>query len=126
MLITVPSAVNLRKRLAVLLGRTNLPRFESYYWYPGPWRGHIREYTKGDLRLLSQCLGLRIVELKSCDHMLQLLPPFWRPLYLAITAVLRDCKDSWLLLATKDKGWKPTTLTRTEVSSLLERYGGAY
>ena len=40
--ITVPNAVNIRKRLDVLRGRSNLPDFAGYYWYPGAWRGHIR------------------------------------------------------------------------------------
>ena len=30
---------------------------QLHYWFPEPWRGHVREYTKGDLRslALSQC-----------------------------------------------------------------------
>lgn len=47
--ITVPNAVNIRKRLDVLRGKTNLPGFAGYYWYPGHWRGHIREYVREDL-----------------------------------------------------------------------------
>ena len=53
LLITVPNAVNIRKRVAVLIGKTNLPPFDSYYWYPGHWRGHVREYVKGDLESLA-------------------------------------------------------------------------
>jgi SAM-dependent methyltransferase len=33
--VTVPSHVNLRKRLAVLRGRTSHPQYQLYYWYPG-------------------------------------------------------------------------------------------
>ncbi len=38
--ISVPNAVNLRKRLLVLSGRTNYPRFAAYYWSSPHWRGH--------------------------------------------------------------------------------------
>ncbi|MGH7701628.1 MAG: class I SAM-dependent methyltransferase, partial [Gemmatimonadales bacterium] len=62
-LATVPNGVNIRKRLDVIRGRTNLPRYDGYYWYPGPWRGHIREYVREDLVKLAGYLGLEIVEL---------------------------------------------------------------
>jgi 2-polyprenyl-3-methyl-5-hydroxy-6-metoxy-1,4-benzoquinol methylase len=37
--ITVPNHVNLRKRLAVLCGKTSHAPYVMYYWYPGGWRG---------------------------------------------------------------------------------------
>jgi len=127
LLITVPNAVNIRKRIDVLFGRTNLQKFELYYWYPDPWRGHIREYTKGDLRLLSRYLGLRIVELRSCDHMIGRISPLFHPAYLAVTGVFRGWKDTWLLIAKKEKGWKPREMTRAELSRLFSGFGaGAY
>ena len=70
--ITVPNDINIRKRLAVLMGKTNLPNFATYYWYPGPWRGHVREYVKNDLKMLCEFLGFKINELHSCHHMLSL------------------------------------------------------
>ena len=107
LLVTVPNAVNIRKRIAVLLGRTNLPPFESYFWYLGPWRGHVREYVKGDLVLLAEYLGLSIVELRSCHHMLYKVPPMARPLYKAVTQAFRGWRDSWLLVARKPPSWAP-------------------
>lgn len=46
----VPNAVALHKRLRVLAGRTNLPRFDVFWDAPGPWRGHVREAAPGELR----------------------------------------------------------------------------
>ena len=100
--ITVPNAVNIRKRIHVLFGKTNLPNFEEYYWHPDPWRGHIREYVKDDLIKLCKYLGLEILELRGCDHMLQKVPLFARKIYLAITAIFPAWKDSWLLMARKE------------------------
>ena len=74
LMITVPNAVNVRKRIDVARGRTNYPPYDSFYWYPGPWRGHVREYVRRDLELMTRFLGLELVELRGCDHILYKLP----------------------------------------------------
>jgi SAM-dependent methyltransferase len=100
-MITVPNAVNIRKRLDVLRGKTNLPPFDSYYNYPGKWRGHIREYVRDDLYQLAKFLNLKILKLTGCDHMTEKLPENLRWLYLQITRFFPGLKDSWLLIARK-------------------------
>jgi SAM-dependent methyltransferase len=126
LLITVPSAVNIRKRIDVLFGRTNHAAYATYYWHPDPWRGHIREYTKGDLALLADYLGLTTLELHSCDFMLKVLPNKLRSAYLAATALAPGWKDTWLLLAKKPKGWKPKEPTAAEMEAIWQRIGGSY
>ena len=117
---TVPNAVNVRKRLAVLFGKTNLPRFDGYYWYPGPWRGHVREYTGDDLNKLSAYLDLEVLQLSTCDHMLMNLPKVARPFYRAITRVFTGWKDSWLLVAKKKPNWSPRrNLPEKELAEVL-------
>jgi SAM-dependent methyltransferase len=115
--ITVPNAVNIRKRIAVLFGKTNLTDFEEYYWHPDPWRGHIREYVKDDLVKLSKYLNLEVLEIRSCDHMLEdRLSSVTRPIYLFLTSMFRGWKDSWLLVAKKKEGWQPRkTLPQAEL-----------
>lgn len=105
LLVTVPNAVNIRKRLDVLLGKTNLPPYNDYYWSPGPWRGHVREYVEKDLALLAEYLDLEVLELRGCDHMLRKLPSSIRPAYIFATSFFTGFKDSWLLVARKKKGW---------------------
>jgi SAM-dependent methyltransferase len=114
--ITVPNAVNIRKRIAVLAGRTNLTDFEEYYWHPDPWRGHIREYVKDDLVKLAEYLNLKVLEIRGCDHMLEdRLSTLSRPVFLFLTNMFRGWKDSWLLVAKKKEGWQPRkTLPREE------------
>ena len=125
--ITVPNAVNIRKGIAVLRGETNLPVFETYYWYPGAWRGHVREYVKKDLRLLSQYLGLEIIELRSCHHMLQAVPPKLLPLYKFLTKIFSGWRDSWTLVARKPSDWKPKrTLTAEEFNSIIGKFSPYY
>jgi SAM-dependent methyltransferase len=120
--ITVPNAVNIRKRLGVLMGRTNLPPFEGYYWYPSPWRGHVREYVGDDLRKLSKYQNLEVVELRGCDHMLEKLPAAARPIYLLLTRVFTAWKDSWLLVARKPPDWQAKwALTQDDLAQILQK-----
>ena len=105
--VTVPNAANLRKRLDIPRGRTNLPLFEAYYWNDGVWRGHVREYVRSDLLQLADYIGLDIRELHTCNDMLNRLPrPVWR-LYLAATSLLKDGRDTWTMVGQKPPGWVP-------------------
>ena len=105
--ITVPNHVNLRKRLDVLRGRTSLPKYPTYYWYPDPWRGHVREYTRGDCESLAEYLDLEIVELRGMHQMLGQVPPRFLRLYLQFSRLVPDVRDTWLLVARKRPGWNP-------------------
>ena len=118
--ITVPNITNLRKRLDVMRGRTNLPAFELFYWYPGPWRGPTREYTRYDLEKLVDYLGLKTVELTTVHHMLANLSPKLVTPYKLITNVFPDLADTWLLVASKPVEWTP----KKEIS--YEEFSGIY
>lgn len=113
LLITVPNAGNIRKRLDLLRGRTNMPPFSGYYWYPDPWRGHIREYVYDDLKKLAHFLDLELIELRGADHMLQKVPSWMLPIYKLITTIFPRWKDSWLFVAKKKKGWNPVRESQT-------------
>ena len=118
--ITVPNAVNIRKRISVFFGRTNLPPFEEYYW-SDPWRGHIREYVKTDLIKLAKYLNLELLEIRGCDHMLETrLSAFSQPVYLFVTSMFTGWKDCWLLVAKKKEGWLPKkTLPQEELFQIF-------
>ena len=106
--VTVPNHVNLRKRIAVLFGRTNNPRYEVFYWYPGQrWRGPVREYTRGDCTALAGALGLEVVELTGAHHMLGQLPARLRKPYRALSRLLPNTRDTWSMVARKPVGWAP-------------------
>ena len=121
---TVPNAVNIRKRISVLLGRTNLPPFDQYYWYPDTWRGHVREYTRDDTEKLARFLGLEVVELTGCNHMLARLPRFGRPLYLALTRIFPGWRYTWLLVARKPAGWTPSVLSEERRAAVVMKATG--
>jgi SAM-dependent methyltransferase len=86
LIIEVPNAANLRKRLALLMGRSN---YEPYNWFYNnvPWLGHVREYTTGDLRQLARNLGAREYQIygknflqgPAVQHVSKYIPrPFFR------------------------------------------------
>lgn len=101
--ISVPNAVNIKKRFRVILGKTNLPSFEEYYWYPGVWRGHIREYVKDDLVKLCKNSRLDIINLRGHNFMLwgKNLPTFFKFLFIFATYLFPAWRDSWFLVARK-------------------------
>lgn len=106
--VTVPNHVNLRKRIAVLFGRTNNPRFEVFYWYPGDrWRGPVREYTRGDCVGLAEALDLEIVELTGAHHMLGQVPRRMRGAYRAVSRLMPNTRDTWSMVARKPTEWAP-------------------
>jgi SAM-dependent methyltransferase len=106
--VTVPNAGNIRKRIDLLRGATNLPDFRCFYWMPGPWRGHVREYVRNDLVQLCTYLGLAQRELRTCHHMVQKKRWPWiiKQTYKAATLMFPDWRDSWLLVAQKPAGWR--------------------
>jgi 2-polyprenyl-3-methyl-5-hydroxy-6-metoxy-1,4-benzoquinol methylase len=125
-LVSVPNAANIRKRIDLARGRTNYQQFNFYYWHPDPWRGHVREYTKGDLQELTENLGLKLIELKAGDHMLRRIPKALHPPYLAVTSIFPGWKDTWLLLAQKPRGWKPKEVSREELSKIFVAFGAGH
>ena len=104
--ITVPNAANLRKRMHLLVGKTNYSRFDYYYWYPGIWRGHVREYVKNDLILLTKFLGLDLLELSTYHLQLDVLPAIARRLFIIFSKVFPGTRDSWILICRKPVDWK--------------------
>lgn len=118
LLITVPNAVNLRKRIDVLIGRTNLPPFDEFYWSRGEWRGHVREYVWDDLERIARYQGLDIVELRGVNHMLQKLPSFLRQPFVHATYFAQGLRDSLLLVARRPAASPPVPeLERKELRS---------
>jgi hypothetical protein len=90
----------------LLIGKTNYNKFEYFYWYPGLWRGHIREYVRNDLILLNKFLGLEMLELSTYHLQLDALPSFARKWFVAFSHFLPGFRDSWMLISRKPLNWK--------------------
>ena len=111
---TVPNAGNIKKRAKLLFGGTNHPHYDHYYWHPHPYRGHVREYVKGDFLRLAQWLDLTVVELRDLNQMLPTLKPLPRFVWKGISFAFPGCKDTWQFLGKKSSNWAPTTEADSE------------
>ena len=61
LVIATPNAVNIRKRVYVLLGRSNFPSLREWYEDGDPvFRGHVREPVVRDLRQLMEWNGFEV------------------------------------------------------------------
>jgi SAM-dependent methyltransferase len=110
LIIVVPNAANIRKRLAVLRGKSNYQRFELYFWLP-VWRHqHVREYVREDLEKLGGLLGLETLELRGVHTHLAYARIRSGPVmtaYRLATRVFPWWRDSLLLVAEKPENWRP-------------------
>lgn len=119
--VTVPNAGNIRKRIHLLFGKTNMPPFESFWWSPGAWTGHVREYVRDDLVQLSRYLNLKVLELRGIDDLMSLVlprPSFIRSAYLIATKFFGDWKDTWQLVGRKETELLLESTTQKEGASL--------
>lgn len=124
--ISVPNAGNLRKRIKVLFGGTNMPRYDYFYWKEGPWRGHVREYVKDDVVKLARYLNLEPIELGGWHSLIGTIPERYHRPWRALTAVFPNWADSWKLVARKPRIGGPMSEPPDEngLRRLLGRYQG--
>jgi SAM-dependent methyltransferase len=90
MVIGCPNAVNLRKRLWVLFGRTNHCALREWYYDGTPFRGHVREPTVDELCELLAWNGFDIVDVRGRNFLAEYsgsLPSNGRALWRALLAV---------------------------------------
>jgi SAM-dependent methyltransferase len=83
LLLVTPNAVNLRKRIAVVMGKSNLPTLDQWYNEP-TFRGHVREPVIGDLCRLLEWNKFVVREIAGrnfigrCSEQLAFLPKWMR------------------------------------------------
>lgn len=106
--IMMPSAVNLRKRLEVLRGRTNYPPLEDMLWGGEPWRGHVREYTLGETERLLTLMGFSLLEANTMDAVAyQRLRGLPLQAYLSLARLWPGLRDTVIVVGKKPSGWQP-------------------
>jgi SAM-dependent methyltransferase len=119
--VSVPNAVNLRKRLLVLFGRTNYPRFPAYYWSGSGWRGHKREYVKDDLLKMCHYLGLKNVLTRGEHHRLGALPEWTQGLYKMTLGQIDSFRETLALIGQKGPDWKPCEMATPLLWPILQQ-----
>jgi SAM-dependent methyltransferase len=122
--LTVPNAVNLRKRLAVLLGRSNYPDIGSFYFSGSRWRGHVREYTQQEAEQILRWNGFAIVLSQTYDAV----SPRWlrigvvRLLFGALCTVAPTLRSGILVVAERPDGWRPAAYDEDQYRSAVARF----
>ena len=66
LIITVPNSVSLRKRISVIMGKTNYASYEEFF-DEEPFRGHWREYSIEDISSLSKKINCEINHLEGIN-----------------------------------------------------------
>lgn len=107
MVIEMPNAVNLRKRLDVLRGRTNYSPLGELYHSLGPYRGHVREYTLNETVELCELSGFVVHHAAHFDHLGQSLPFGARQAYALAGRLMPSLYTGLLVVAEKPGGWTP-------------------
>ncbi|MFL5538993.1 MAG: class I SAM-dependent methyltransferase [Longimicrobiaceae bacterium] len=106
--VTMPNAVNLRKRLSVLRGRTNYPDVDQFYLSVEGWRGHVREYTLGETAHLCEAAGFEVESATTFEGNAHgLLKGVALRAYLALSRLAPTLRSALLVVARKPAGWAP-------------------
>jgi SAM-dependent methyltransferase len=108
--IVMPNSVNLRKRLSVLIGRTNYPPIDQFFHSTGTWRGHVREYTIAEMEYICEQNGFEIVSSITFEHIAQykLRSPL-RQVYMAIGYLMPGTRSGLIVICRKPDLWKPVS-----------------
>jgi len=106
--VVMPNAVNLRKRLSVLRGRTNYPSVDQFYLSPEEWRGHVREYTLAETAHLCESAGFQVESATSFEgNAYDLLRGVTLRAFLALARLVPTLGSELLVVARKPGGWAP-------------------
>jgi len=108
LVVSMPNSVNLRKRIHVLLGKTNYPPIKDFYNSDPPWRGHVREYTMNEtVYILEQnnfvverCLYFNAFSWKLTTAVV-------RKIYDLLCKICPSLSDSFLIVSKKSGSWHP-------------------
>jgi SAM-dependent methyltransferase len=108
-IVVMPNSVNLRKRIAVLSGKSNYPPLGDFFHSQGLWRGHVREFTMRETVELLRLSGYRVVDSRCFDAIAldRLRHEVARITFLAATSLWRSVKDSHITVGRRPAGWRP-------------------
>ncbi len=108
LLFVTPNSVNLRKRLSVLIGRTNYPGIEMFFASDGLWRGHVREYTLREAKYICKASGFEVLVCKTFESIVyEKLPIPFRQLYLLLVSLIPRTGSYLLVVCRKPESWEP-------------------
>jgi SAM-dependent methyltransferase len=104
--IVMPNSVNFRKRLSVLVGRTNHVPIDQYFHSIGTWRGHVREYTLSETVYICEQAGFDVLSATTFEQLAQTKLRFpLRELYRFVGSIIPETRSGLLVLCRKPEYW---------------------
>jgi SAM-dependent methyltransferase len=118
LVVTMPNAVNLRKRVDVMRGQTNYSPLEELYFSPDPfgeYRGHVREYTLEETVRLVEWHGFEVVRQAHFEYIafVKLKNP-WRAFFLLLARAFPAFRSGLLVICRKPANWTERWPTSAE------------
>ena len=108
LVIVMPNSVNLRKRISVLMGRTNYSPIEVLFYSLGSYRGHVREYTLPETKYICEAAGFQVVHADTFESTAHgRLPHGLREIYLLAGKIIRGFRSEIIVIARKPQDWEP-------------------
>lgn len=124
--VTMPNAVNLRKRVSVLRGSSNYPPVDQFFLSCGGWRGHVREYTLPETVYLCEAAGFEVLSATTYEgNAYDKLSGLRLAAYLQISKLVPTFRSGLCVVARKPVGWWPRAedaeaFRRVQLSSVPE------
>lgn len=121
LVITMPNAVNLKKRIKVLAGRSNHVNALAFFRSSGQWRGHVREYTLTETIAIVRAAGFDVVRARTFDRaaMKKIPSRAGLAIYQVLSAIVPTFRDSLFVAARKPEGWKPAVYSEDDYRQAL-------
>ena len=125
LVVVMPNSVNLRKRLSVVLGRSNYTPVRGLYEYDGLWRGHTREYTLWETCQIVQWTGFDVVYKQTFHGMLRsrLHSSVLRLLFRGLSMATPGFRDTILVVGRKPADWVPRQPDPNAMQSVMGHEG---
>jgi len=120
LVVVMPNAVNLRKRISVLMGKSNYNPVDEMLFTLEKYRGHVREYTLGETRYILEQAGFVVLEASTFEHLAQqkLRRPA-RDVYLGLGRLVRGFRSGLLVVARKPANWEPMKTSQDRYFSAI-------
>ena len=114
LVIATTNAVSSRKRLAVAAGRSGQPSAEALFHCDGVWRGHVREYTVGEVRYLCEQAGFELVRCTTFERT-DAAPGLFESV---VGLLIPGLRSGILAIARKPEWWAPAQADRAALEPL--------
>jgi 2-polyprenyl-3-methyl-5-hydroxy-6-metoxy-1,4-benzoquinol methylase len=110
LLVEMPNSVNLRKRLSVILGKSNYNPIDELYFSPNEYRGHVREYTLDETVYILKQNKFEIMQATTFEHIAYEKLKFpMREIYLILGNLVKTLRSGLLVIARKPENWLPVS-----------------